>query len=89
MDARRRRRCSAARPVAQAPEHHLPPHQPATHPLPTPPTAEQYIQDEVSGVDERRRGVAAALIIFAVLTLVPLAPDVMEMTSVGSPANFI
>ena len=53
------------------------------------PRAEQYIQDEVSGVDERRRALAAALIGFAVLTLVPLAPDVMDVSSVGSPANFI
>lgn len=54
------------------------------------PLAEQYIQDEVSGVSEQRRGVAAALIIFALLTLIPMAPDVItDMGSVGSPGNFI
>ncbi|PRW61443.1 putative zinc metalloprotease chloroplastic isoform B [Chlorella sorokiniana] len=53
-------------------------------------TAEQYIQDEVSGVSERRRLVAAAIIIFALLTLIPMAPDVVtDMGSVGSPGNFI
>ena len=52
--------------------------------------AEQYIQDEVSGVSERRRAVAAALIIFALLVLFPMAPDVVrDVGSMGSPGNFI
>lgn len=52
-------------------------------------TAEQYIQDEVSGVSERRRAIAGALIAFAVLTLIPMAPEVADVAAVGSPGNFI
>lgn len=52
-------------------------------------TAEQYIQDEVSGVSERRRGVAAALIIFAILTLVPMGADLADVAAVGTPSSFL
>lgn len=52
-------------------------------------TAEQYIQDEVSGVSERRRAIAGVLIAFAVLTLLPMAPEVADVVAVGSPSNFI
>lgn len=52
-------------------------------------TAEQYIQDEVSGISERRRSIAAALIVFAVLVLIPMAPDVADLAAVGTPSNFI
>ena len=51
--------------------------------------AEQYIQDEVSGISERRRAIAAALITFAVLTLIPMAPEVADVVAVGTPSNFI
>lgn len=63
----------------------LPPRR-AAHPSPS---AEQYIQDEVSGVSERRRAIAAVLVAFAVLTLIPMAPDVADLAAVGSPGNFI
>lgn len=54
------------------------------------PVAEQYIQDEVSGISERRRAIAAALIVFALLTLFPMAPDVAtDMATVGRPGTFI
>jgi hypothetical protein len=52
-------------------------------------TAEQYIQDEVSGISERRRGIAAAIIVFAVLTLIPMAPDLADVASMGVPSDFI
>ncbi|KAL4452729.1 hypothetical protein ABPG75_008391 [Micractinium tetrahymenae] len=52
-------------------------------------SAEQYIQDEVSGVSERRRAIAGALIAFALLTLIPMAPEVADVAAVGSPGNFI
>ena len=51
--------------------------------------AEQYIQDEVSGISERRRGIAAAIIVFAVLTLIPMAPDLADVASMGVPSDFI
>lgn len=38
--------------------------------------AERYIQDEVSGAGKTRRVLAAALVAFAVLTLVPGGPDI-------------
>lgn len=53
------------------------------------PSAEQYIQDEVSGISEQRRALAAALIVFAVLTLIPMAPDVADLAAVGTPSNFV
>ncbi len=41
-------------------------------------------------MSERRRAVAAALIIFALLVLFPMAPDVVsDMGSMSSPGNFI
>ena len=52
-------------------------------------TTEQYIQDEVSGISERRRGIAAAIIVFAVLTLIPMAPDLADVASMGVPSDFI
>jgi hypothetical protein len=55
----------------------------------SPALAEQYIQDEVSGISERRRSIAAALIVFAVLVLIPMAPDVADLAAVGTPSNFI
>ena len=51
--------------------------------------AEQYIQDEVSGISEQRRGIAAAIIIFAVLTLLPVGPDLADVASMGIPSDFI
>lgn len=79
--------CLCPRPPSSAP--------PLPSPVPLPyclcsRSAEQYIQDEVSGVSERRRAVAAALIIFALLVLFPMAPDVVsDMGSMSSPGNFI
>lgn len=44
----------------------------------------------MSGVSERRRAIAIAIIVFALLTLFPMAPDVVsDMGAVGSPGNFI
>ena len=51
--------------------------------------AESNIQDEVSEVDERRKGVALALAVFAVLILLPGVPDATDMALMGAPANFL
>ena len=40
-------------------------------------------------MSERRRLVAAGLIAFAVLVLLPMAPDVADSMSVGAPSNFL
>ena len=43
----------------------------------------------MSGVSERRRAIAGALIAFAIITLIPMAPEVADVAAVGSPSNFI
>ena len=59
-------------------------------------SAEQSLQNEVSGVTERRRAIAAGLIVFAVLTLAPMlgvGPDLDLGGGMGGgdslPSNFI
>jgi len=43
----------------------------------------------VTGVSERRQALSAALIVFAILVLLPMAPEVADVTGVGTPSNFL
>lgn len=51
--------------------------------------AEQNLQDEVSEVDGKRKGLTLALIAFAILVLLPGLPDTTDLGVIGSPANFL
>lgn len=88
--------CRAQTPPHPAPLHqnttstltHPPTHSP-THPPARPPNPCRYVQDEVSGVSERRQAISAALVVFALLVLLPMAPEVADTVGVGTPADFL
>ncbi|PNH06053.1 hypothetical protein TSOC_007619 [Tetrabaena socialis] len=51
-------------------------------------TAEKYIQDNVSPVDDAKRTATAVAVLAAILVLVPMAPEVAQSIGVGRVDNF-
>lgn len=49
----------------------------------------RYIQDEVTPVSERRQAFSAALLVLALLVLLPMAPEVADIAAVGPPSDFL
>ena len=50
--------------------------------------SERNVQDEVSEVDGTRKGLALAMVVFALLVLVPGIPDAADPSLLG-PGNFL
>ncbi len=45
--------------------------------------AERYIQDNMSPIDDRRRAIAAVLVLTAILILLPMAPEIADTAGIG------